>query len=704
MPSRFAFGRSATVPLAFLLVLGCASVEVAEGATSDPTEAAPNDPALHSPPTGRNVDWSVYLGDSGRRHYTALAQINRDNVHLLEPAWVYRSGEPRGTMYASPLVVDGVLYGLSPQLVAFAVNAATGEELWRYNPGVGGAQRGLMWWEGPDGPRLFYTAGQWLIALDARTGTAVGKFGDRGRLNLRPDNGRKGAFSVTVPGVVFEDKLILGFTTSEDADSHPGSVRAFSAVDGALVWQHDNIPAPGAPGSETWADGSLEKAGGANVWTGMALDEERGILFAPTGSPTPDFYGANRLGDNLYGNSLLAIDARTGKLIWHYQVIRHDLWDRDNAAPPTLVKLDRDGRSIDAVALTTKSGHLYVFDRETGESMYPTVEVETLPSTLPGEVPAPTQRLSTVAFSRQEFEITNRTEEARAFVEEQIKDWDQRPWAPPRIGTVLFYPWYDGGAEWGGSAFDPDDNRLILNANDAAGILRLTEIPIGSSNAGIYAKHCGACHGQLLEGTDAAGPLLGVMGRLGFRETMKVIREGRGRMPAFTHLSDIEWRAITAFLFSPKPEVDEPSTEFGYVHGGYIYLRDHENLPGNSPPWGTLNSIDLATGEIVWKVPFGDYPTHPDLGFGAVNYGGPVVTASGLIFIAATPDRKMRAYDKRDGSVLWESELTAAGFSTPAVYMVDGRQYVAIAAGGGRMGPPSGSEYFAFALPDGVGD
>ena len=668
---------------------------VSEGAVSEsagteaPTKASPED-----------VDWPVYLGDSGRRHYSALDQINRDNVNQLELAWVYKSGDARGTMYTSPLVVDGVLYGLSPSLVAFALNAATGEELWRYEPGLGGAQRGLMWWQRGDERRLFYAAGQWLLALDPATGLPVDGFGSKGRLDMRPDSGRTGTFSVTVPGVVFEDKLIMGFSTSEDADSHPGSVRAFSAMDGRLVWRHDNIPAPGTPGSETWAEGSLEKAGGANVWSGMTLDEERGMLFAPTGSATPDFYGANRLGDNLYANSLLAINARTGKLVWHYQVIRHDLWDRDNPSPPTLVQLERDGKTIDAVALTTKSGHLYVFDRETGESVYPILEVETLPSTLPGEVPAPTQRVSSVAFSRQKFEITHRTEEARKHVEEQIKDWDLRPWAPPRIGTVLFYPWYDGGAEWGGSAFDPAGNRLILNANDAAGILTLTAIPIGTSNAGIYAKHCGSCHGQLLEGTDAGVPLRGVMGRLGFQETMKVIREGRGRMPSFAHMSDIEWRAVVTFLFSPEPVVDEPSTEFGYVHGGYIYLRDHENLPGNSPPWGTLNSIDVATGEIVWKIPFGDYPTHPGLGYGAVNYGGPVVTASGLIFIAATPDRKFRAYDTRDAAMLWEADLTAAGFSTPAVYSADGKQFVVIAAGGGRMGPPSGSEYFAFSLPD----
>ena len=431
----------------------------------------------------------------------------------------------------------------------------------------------------------------------------------------------------------------------------------------------------------------------------MTLDEERGLLFAPTGSATPDFYGANRLGDNLYANSLLAIDARTGQLRWHYQVVRHDLWDRDNPSPPTLVQLDRDGRTIDAVALTTKSGHLYVFDRETGESMYPIVEVDQLPSTLVGEVPAPTQRVSTVAFSRQIFEITTRTEEATSFVEEQIEEWDLRPWAPPRVGTVLLQPWYDGGAEWGGSAFDPNDNRLILNANDVPGVLQLTEIPVGFSEYGTYAEHCGSCHGLTLEGTEIAPSLVGVRDRLDIREIREIIREGSGRMPGFAHFNDIEHRAVLRYMSAPEPEIDEPSTEVRYVLGGYVYLRDHEGLPGNTPPWGTLNSIDLATGDIAWTIPFGNYPSHPDPGFGAVNYGRPVVTASGLIFIAATPDKMIRAYDTRDGKVLWEAELTAAGFSTPAIYSVDGKQFVVIAAGGGRTGPPSGAEYVAFNLP-----
>ena len=652
----------------------------------------------------RETDWPVYLGDAGRRHFSELDQITRDNVSQLDVAWVYDSdaaGESSGgTMYTSPLVVDGVLYGLSPSLDAFALDAATGAELWRYDPDVTrAAQRGLMWWERDGEARLFYTAGRTLLAVNPADGTPVESFGDGGRVDLRPPDDRTGSISVTVPGVVFEDLLILGFSTSEAADAFPGSVRAFSALDGSLVWRFNSIPAPGEPGSETWAEGSLQHAGGANTWTGMALDEERGLLFAPTGSATPDFYGAKRLGDNLYANALLAIDARTGELQWHYQVVRHDLWDRDNPSPPTLVQLERDGRTIDAVALTTKSGHLYVFDRDTGESLYPIVEVETLPSTLPDEVPAATQPLSTVAFSRQTFEVTRRTESATRFVEERIADWDLRPWAPPKVGTVLLQPWYDGGAEWGGSAFDPADNRLIVNANDVPGILQLTEVPAGFSDYGLYAQHCGSCHGLTLEGTDTAPALLGVRDRLEVEEIREIIREGAGRMPGFTQFNDVERRAIMRYVSSSDPEIDEPSAEVRYVLGGYVYLRDDEDLPGNTPPWGTLNSIDLASGDIVWTLPFGNYLSHPDLGFGAVNYGGPVVTASGLIFIGATPDRMFRAYDTRDGEILWETELTAAGFSTPAVYSVDGKQFVVIAAGGGRTGPPSGAEYVAFSLP-----
>ena len=650
-------------------------------------------------PVDTDTDWAVYLGDAGRRHYSDLTQINRGNVDQLELAWKYTSSERGGSMYASPLVIDGVLYGLSPQLVAFALNAATGDVLWRTDPEIQGAQRGLMWWEKDDDRRIFYTAGRMLIALDADDGSPIEEFGIDGRVDLRPP-GPESYIGVTAPGVVFEDMIMLGFSTTENADAYPGSVRAFSAVDGGLIWTFNTIPDPGTPGSETWAEGALAEAGGANVWTGMTLDEERGVLFAPTGSATPDFYGASRLGDNLFANSLLAIDARTGKLNWYYQVVRHDLWDRDNPSPPTLVEFERDGQVIDGVALTTKSGHLYVFDRDTGTPMYPLIDVDTLPSTLPGEEPSPVQTVSSVSFSRQTFEITKRSPEATKHVEALIKDWDLRPWAPPKVGTVLITPWYDGGAEWGGSAFDPANNRLILNADNESGILTLTEIPVGFSNAGAYAEHCGSCHGAKLEGTEAGPALLGILERMNYRKIAKVINEGSDRMPSFSHLTRTVRGRIITHIVAPEPVVDEPTEEVSYTHCCYTYLRDHEQLPGTAPPWGTLNSIDVASGDIVWSVPFGNYPTHPDLGLGAVSYGGPVVTASGLIFIAATPDKKFRAYDSRDGTVLWETDLTAAGFSTPAIYTVDGKQYVVISAGGGRMGPPAGADYFAYSLPD----
>lgn len=432
----------------------------------------------------------------------------------------------------------------------------------------------------------------------------------------------------------------------------------------------------------------------------MALDVERELLFVPTGSATPDFYGASRPGDNLFANCLLALDARTGELRWYFQAVRHDLWDRDLPSPPTLVQAERSGVVIDAVAVTTKSGHLFVFDRDTGESLYDIAEVSAPPSDLPGERASPTQPVSGVAFTRQSFEITTRSREATTFVEDLIEGLDQRPWAPPSVAGTLFYPAYDGGAEWGGSAFDPNGNRLILNAQEIGGIVRLHEIPVGFSNRNAYVAHCASCHGIDREGTDDGPSLVDIDARLTRGQLARVMREGSGRMPSYDHLQDFERNAVLAHIRSPQSEEeDPPSTEVDYVFGGALRVRDHEGLPGNSPPWGTLSSIDLATGGIDWQVPLGDYPDTEGLGFGAENYGGPVVTASGLIFIGATPDRKFRAYDVRDGEVLWEAELSAAGYATPAIYSVDGQQYVVIAAGGGRRGPPSGSEYVAFRLP-----
>ena len=471
----------------------------------------------------QEADWRTYLGDAGRRHYSPLDEITRDNVHRLQPAWRYDSGELRdgvSLMYTSPLIVDGVLYGLSPRLVAFALDAATGEELWRYDADLGQTdQRGLMWWESGTDERLLYTAGHHLVALDPANGHPVRTFGDNGALDLLPD-GLSGPFSVTVPGIVFRDLIVLGFTTSEDRNALPGSVSAYSALDGSLVWRFHSIPRPNDAAANTWADGALAGAGGANTWTGMALDIDRELLFAPTGSATPDFDGRTRQGSNLYANTLLALDVRTGILRWHYQVVRHDLWDRDLPAPPTLVQLARDGALIDAVAMPTKSGQLFVFDRETGEPLFEVTEAEAAQSRIPGEGVSPVQPQSAIAFTRQEFEVTDRSPEAREFVRAIVSGLDRRPLAPPSIEGSLIYPFYAGGANWGGAAFDPSTRRLIINAQEIGGIAQI----------------------QRAGGTEA--------------DYAPVDRTG---------------------------------------------IRDQDGLPGNTPPWGTLTSIDLATGHSTGR-------------------------------------------------------------------------------------------------------
>lgn len=657
----------------------------------------------------QNADWDTYLGDVARRHYSPLDEITPENVADLDVAWTYDSGELRAgnsTMYTSPLVVDGVLYGLSPRLVAFALDAATGEELWRYDSGIAGApQRGLMWWERETGSgtaaRLFFTGNDALVALDPAAGQPIVDFGQNGVVDLSATIEGDGPLRVTVPGIVFEDLIVMGFSTSEAAGALPGAISAYSAIDGSLIWRHHNVPRPGEPGSETWTDDALEVAGGANTWTGMALDAERGLLFAPTGSATPDFYGASRVGDNLFANSLLAIDVRTGERRWHFQTIRHDVWDRDLPSPPTLVQLERGGRTIDAVAVTSKSGHLFLFERETGEPLYDINEVAAHPSDIPGEVVVTAQPESSVALTRQRFEMTTSSQESIDFVSAIWDRLDQRPWAPPSLQGTMMYPGYDGGQEWGGSAFDPATNRLIVNSSEIGAILQLYEVPVGFSARAVYAEHCGTCHGADRAGNAVGPSLIDVGERLTAGEINDVVRNGRGRMTGFAHLDEIEIRAAIRYIRNPEEEEDlPPSTAVDYAFGGYTWLRDQDGLPGNRTPWGTLTSVDLATGDFDWKVTFGDYPQTVGQGLGSESYGGPVVTASGLIFIAATPDRKFRAYDMRNGAELWQADLPAAGFSTPAVYAVDGRQFVVIAAGGGRMGPPSGSEYIAFALPE----
>ena len=675
-------------------------------------------------------EWKVYGGSPDNIHYSTLRQINRANVHNLAIAWTYDSGDAflDSEMECNPIVEHGVLFATTPKLRLIALDAATGQLRWSFDPNQGESvatklrNRGVTYWEEGNDRRVFLVARQYLYAIDTTTGKPIAGFGDFGRVDLREGLGRNPklqSISATSPGVIYKDLLILGSIVSEDLPASPGDIRAFDVRTGKISWTFHTIPHPGEYGYETWPKDAWTYIGGVNDWAGMSLDEKRGWVFLATGSASFDFYGANRLGDDLFANCVIALKADTGERVWHFQGVKHDLWDRDFPAAPTLVTVKRDGRAIDAVAQITKSGFVFVFERETGRPLFP-IEYRKVPaSDVDGEVTADTQPfpLQPAPFARQMLTpdiVTNRTPEARQAVLEQLRNLRSGgQFAPPSLQGTVIFPGFDGGGEWGGPAFDPETGVLYVNSNEMAWILRLVLRPgtkgLASSRQ-VYAANCASCHRSDMRGTPPEFPALTDIGKK-YRqdEIAKVIREGRGRMPSFAYLRRNVIEAMALFLATGQDaEFATPFTEqlpkpLKYTHDGYNKFLDPEGYPAVEPPWGTLNAIDLDTGEYVWKNPFGEFPELVAKGMrntGSENYGGPLVTAGGLLFIAATNhDRKFRAYDKATGKLLWETVLPAAGNATPATYELNGRQYVVIGAGGGKWGSPSGGTYVAFALP-----
>jgi len=690
------------------------------------------------------ADWAVYLGDAGGSHYSTLDQITPANVKELRPVWTYHAGgaaaSNRSQIQTNPLIIDGVLYGTSPDLQLFALDAATGRELWRFNPAEGpgnqapsGLNRGLTFWREGSERRLLFSAGRFLHAIDPATGRPFADFGTDGKIDLlrglvADDAAIAGRYlAANTPGALYRDLIIMGMRVGEGpAPAAPGHIRAFDVRTGARRWIFHTIPHPGEYGHDTWPEDAWKEVGGANCWAGMAVDEERGLVFVPTGSAAFDFHGGDRHGDNLFANCLLALDAATGERRWHFQFVRHDLWDRDPPAAPVLCEVTRDGRRIAAVAQVLKSGDVWVFDRETGESLFPWREVPVPASDLLGEATAPTQPmpLAPAPFARQLFtedEATDRTPAARAAVLQRLREVrPHQPWDPPSEQGTIIFPGFDGGAEWGGPAVDPD-GILYVNSNEMPWILQMVPTAHLTGDASgaraLYAQLCMSCHGANREGNAAANipKLTELSPRLSVEETLAIIRDGKGVMPSFRFMPEAARNALVDHLLRPDAPGAPRAVEHAgvmestagnrrpYVTTGYNRFLDPEGYPAVKPPWGTLNALDLNTGEYLWRRPLGEFPELSAQGMpptGTENYGGPVVTAGGVLFIAATKDEKFRAFSSRTGELLWETSLPAGGYATPATYAVNGRQYVVIACGGGKMGTKSGDAYVAFALPE----
>ncbi len=669
----------------------------------------------------KTVDWAAYGGDSDKTHYSPLAQINKSNVKQLEVAWSYDT-EETGGLQTSPIEVAGVLYGISPSQKVFAVEAATGKVKWKFDSGIVGTQpdRGLSYWASPDNKdrRIIVGLMNFLYALDADTGQPILTFGDKGRIDLREGLGRNvttGFIAMTSPAVIYKDLVIVGGRLPETLPALPGDIRAYDARTGKLRWSFHTIPHPGEFGYDTWPKDAWQKSGGANNWAGMTVDQKTGIVYVPTGSAAFDFYGGDRVGDDLFANCELALNAETGERIWHFQGVHHDIWDRDFPSPPALVTVTHEGKQVDAVAQTTKQGFLYLFDRATGKPLFPIESHKYPPSDLPGEVAAAEQPLpiKPAPYARQhltEDMLTNRTPEAHQWALEQFRTYRSDGQFVPlstKQNTIIF-PGFDGGAEWGGPAYDPESGLLYVNSNEMAWAVELAENKADpQSGKGIYQSQCTICHRDDMKGSPPLFPsLVGVRDRMTQELIRERIQKGKGRMPAFPNLTAEEVNALV--LFVSEGENKEISgqpvqPQMGYRFSGYTRFHDPDGYPAVAPPWGTLNAINLNTGEYAWKIPLGEYPDLAAKGMtntGSENYGGPIVTAGGLLFIGATNyDRKFRAFDKSTGELLWETTLPFSGNATPITYEVDGRQYVVIAAGGGKdVKHPSGGVYIAFAL------
>ncbi len=695
--------------------------------------------------------WSYYAGSPDSMDYSTAKQINKSNVNQLKLAWFVPAPGPAGRFSFNPMVTNGVMYVVGKDDGIYALDAATGKQIWAH-PVEGGqpTNRGFNRWASKDGKdqRLIFTVDGYLQEVDMKTGETIRSFGQNGRVDLREGLGRNPA-SVTevqsgTPGQVFQNLLILGSAPGEAYGSPPGDIRAYDARSGKLVWTFHTVPRPGEFGYDTWPPDAWKNAGGANDWGGMSLDEKRGIVYLPLGSPTYDLYGADRTGEGLFGNCLLALDARTGKRLWYYQLIHHDLWDYDPTSAPMLLTVEHDGRKVDVVAQATKFGFLYVFDRVTGKPLWPVEERPVPKSDMPGEHSWPTQPVpaNPPPFARQKFTLDDINpyldpQEKARIHDILVKASNDGIYTPPAYNqATIEVPGENGGANQGSTAADPSTGVMYVKSYDEPTIHRMTEAPpvrrlsttqgtLEQRGYALYTRNCITCHGPNRE-------RITFPAKIGFDRFTTVVRSGNGVMPAFseTTLTPEDLLTLAAYLKDPiagegnpenpqvNPSAPPPPTGQTRFYGqfGFVF-RAKNGLPAFSPPWSSIVAYDLNDGTIKWRRPIGTTPGLAaqgikDTGSSDFIRNGPVVTGGGLLFIGTGPDRRIQALDKDTGKTLWETELDANPDGIPAVYEIRGREYVAFyaAVGGAKEsisyspGKPGAQGYYVFALPEIVSD